>query len=750
MQRIVIHSKRTAQYCATQWVRVQQWYQQRTHADDTWWPWWLPVLCWPSRWLMLCVALAYAGLTIVWTWPLLPEIGNGVIVPTWGVDQPDISQNIWNIWHFANTWHTGDFPLTQAIFYPQQINLLHQSYGLMQLVITAPVALLFGPNVAANSILAVSYWGSAIGMFVLLYAITKQPTTAFLGGWIIAITPAHQMNIAWAADENASIQWIVLLHLSIVWWLRDPQWRRGVLVFCALIINTLASGYLGLFGFVYTVLVVLVALLVRWIPSWHRSVIVHGVMIAAVWAGVSAVLLMSTWSHSPYQTDTFVDVTAGTRDVNFGMRDWYERQSAPSHVVSLFDLVAPTAQQRWWAWMFPMVRIQGSQMGGYIGIGVLVLLVWGVWRVATVRAMAALAAVLLMCAAGLEIRLFPDPQSPALPGLFWLFDTLSVFRNATRPGLFVLWAWIPILLIIVYALSHSRRRVLVVVALVSVWVDFTPMAWVISPQRAAASATAIRDDTSTSAGSVLTLPFGKNDARPLLDQVCHGRPITAGYLARLPAFVTSLRGVMRAPSTAEDVIPVLPIDERANLGVRFVVIKSDTPPYSRGALQAGGAQLVWHNQSEEVWKIPAVTRPALLPGAGWNDPEQDETSQWRWKKWRWSGAKSEIVILSQSDAVVRVALSVGGFANAPVQVFVNGHASFALQVPQLPATVDRVVTIPVRAGLNQVVFATTTRPDYGREIGVLFARLELRDSSAIIGGRTIPAVPQYTERWLCQ
>ena len=87
---------------------------------------------------------------------------------------------------------------------------------------------------------------------------------------------------------------------------------------------------------------------------------------------------------------------------------------------------------------------------------------------------------------------------------------------------------------------------------------------------------------------------------------------------------------------------------------------------------------------------------------------------------------------------------------APVQVFVNGRASFALQVPPLPATVDRVVTIPVRAGLNQVVFATTTRPDYGREIGVLFARLELRDSSAVIGGRTIPAVPQYTERWLCQ
>lgn len=724
--------------------RVSSWYLRRVPGDANIWPWWLPEPIWPT-WRSITVAgVIYALLTVVWTWPLLPGITEGVIVPEWNLTQPDVSQNVWNVWHFMNTWSWGYPLLTQAVFFPQQINLIYQSYGLSQLILAAPMAMWLGPIAGANSILALGYWGGALGMFVVLHALIRRPWVAMSLAWVYAITPAHQMNVAWAADENAALQWLVLLHLTVVYWLRRPDWQRSLLVVAVLVLNTLASGYFGLFGAIYVGLLVLWALWARWVPTWHRQVVVHGMLVVGVWGALAVALLTPPLATYPYQVTTSDASNPLAREGDLTLADWQMRQTLATHVVAVSDLLVPTPDQRWWAWVTPGLHIPGSQMGGYLGMSVVVVMVWAAWRLPAVRSMVLLAGVLLWLAAGLEVRLWPGQPFPSLPGPFWLLNTLSLFRNASRPGLFLLWAWIPLLLALAYALSQIRRQVLVGAIVALMWLEFIPMAWVLTPQRATAAAHVLAEMREP--GAVLTVPFGKNDARPLLDQMCHGRPIMTGYLARVPVQATSLRTLLRPADPYSDVIPVHVVSELAQLGVRYVILTADAPPEHAISLRAGGAEIQGRVDGDEIWRIPPDTTPALLPGPGWWEPEQSGAL-----RWRWSTATSEIWVVSQHDAFIQVAATMSRSDGARAMTMtVNGRDFGEVLVPQMPAMLDRTWRVPVQAGLNRIIFRTETTTDVaGRAIGVSFTRLELVGSSIVPGGTQLPVAPQYPQRWLC-
>ena len=723
---------------------VSAWYMRRVPADTQVWPWWLPEPMWPTWQRTALAAVLYAFLTVVWTWPLLPGLTQGVIVPAWNLAQPDVSQNVWNVWHFMNTWSQGAPLLTQAVFYPQQVNLIYQSYGISQLILAAPIAAWLGPIAGANSILAMGFWGGALGMFVVLHALIRRPWLAMMLAWVYAITPAHQMNVAWAADENAALQWLMLLHVTVVLWLRRPDWRRSLVVVGALCVNTLASGYFGLFGAVYVGLVVIWALWSRWVPMWHRQVVSHGVLIVAVWGALAVALLTPPLATYPYQVVAGDAGNPLVRDRDLTLTDWYMRQTIATHVVAVSDLVVPTPDQRWWQWLTPGWHIPGSQMGGYLGLSVVAVMMWATWRLPVVRSMVLLAGVLLWLAAGLEVRIWPGQPFPALPGPFWLLNTLSLFRNASRPGLFLLWAWIPLLLALAYALAHIRRPVLVGVIVACMWLEFAPMAWVLTPQRASAVAQELAK--SHDLGAVLTVPFGKNDARPLLDQMCHGRSIMTGYLARVPTQATSLRTLLRPADLYADVIPVQVVTELAQLGVRYVVLTADAPPEHAVSLRAGGAELWEQVEGDQIWRIPAPTVPALVPGPGWWDPEQAGAT-----RWRWSTDMSEVWVVSQHDALIQLAATMSRTDEAqPMMLTVNGRDFGAVEVPQMPVMLDRVWRVPVQAGLNRIAFHTRTTTDAaGRAIGISFTRLELAGSSLVPGGAVLPAAPQYDQRWLC-
>lgn len=713
-------------------------------APDLAWPWWLPELTWPSWSALLGASVGYIVLTMLWTWPMVLVWQHGVIVPPWNVDQPDVSQNVWNLWHLINTWQSGNPLLTTAVFYPQQLNLMYQSYGLAQAVLVLPIVAVWGPIAGANAILALGYWGGAFGVFVLIWALSKRPGFAFVVGWIYAITPAHQYNVAWAADENAALQWIVLLHISIIWWLRQPNRWRWIAPLGMLVINTLASGYFGLFGAVYLGLMVLWSLWYRWIPAWHVRILSQSVLIAVLWVGSAVALLAPPLAEYPYADQTDVAANPLARESDLTLADWYMRQTIATHVVAVSDLVLPTQEQPWWRWLAPEVEVPGSQMGGYLGWSVLLIVAWGMWHMPSLRPMLGLAGLIVLLAAGLEMRLWPGQPFPALPGPFWVLNSTAVFRNASRPGLFLLWAWLPLVLVLAQVLVQTRGRWMWLALALLVWGDFMPFTWTSSPQRASAAAPIIKHAPDD--GAVLYLPFEKNGARPLLDQVCHGRASATGYMARVPARVTPMRHVISQPDPWQDVIPVRAVDELANLGIRYVVVSPGTPTYSTDALQVGGASPWAQSGADVIWRIPDATTPALVPGSGWWDPEQNGDT-----RWRWSGARSTVQIIAVRDSVVRIGLTMSRLdASQPLQMWVNGVLYQEFMVPSMPVMLERTVIVPVQAGRNDIVFVTGTTTDpVGREIGVSFSRIEISASAPLIGGTQLPAAPTYARSWLC-
>jgi len=101
--------------------------------------------------------------------------------------------------------------------------MVTQSYGLTNLVMVLPIAYLFAPVVAANMIVLLGFWAGIVLMTILAYRICDSLPLAFIVGCLFVLTPAHLKNVEWAADKNATLHWVVLVHIVGVWWLRRPS-----------------------------------------------------------------------------------------------------------------------------------------------------------------------------------------------------------------------------------------------------------------------------------------------------------------------------------------------------------------------------------------------------------------------------------------------------------------------------------------------------------------------------------------------
>ena len=65
--------------------------------------------------------------TIVMTWPVALSLGDGVMTTPERTVNPDLGQNVWNVWHFAATWRVGDPLWSGLVAAPLAINMATQS-----------------------------------------------------------------------------------------------------------------------------------------------------------------------------------------------------------------------------------------------------------------------------------------------------------------------------------------------------------------------------------------------------------------------------------------------------------------------------------------------------------------------------------------------------------------------------------------------------------------------------------------------
>ena len=713
---------------------------QSTHPLTRWWVIQVPRRS--ARWWAV-VGVAYVVLTVLWTWPLAANFADASIQGMAAVPEKpvDTAQNTWNIWHFRLHWADGSWPLsTERIFYPQRLNLMFQTYALPNLLIAAPLAAVIGDIGAMNVLVVLGFVAAALGMNALLRAYGVSDGLAFGLGWLFVASPAHLSVVQSSGVERAMMGWLLVVHWAIARMVRQPGWRSALVLASALVVASLKSGYYGLYGLVYCGVLTVAALHdVQIRQRWAQMFGWFGSGVAG-WAVVMAVLL--SWPPSGYlgQRATSEQTLVGT---SVALDDWYMRQTDTMHVLSLADIITPPSQHQLWRMLGVAEHYPRPDVDGYLGVGVVLLVLLSCWSERRIWVLAAVTGVLLWLACGPTVRLWEGQTEGTLPGLYALLNSVSVYKNATRPGMFLYFAWIPLTFVLAAALQRVTIWFprLAVVLLVLLVVDFWPPVWGTVRHTPSIVVSLIPKDEP--AGAVLEIPASMDEGQGLLDQMCHGRPLAAGYLARVPDFyVTPMHGVVSPPQETIDVIPSHPLREMGNIGVRYLVVHSDAPYFVLANLIAWEVPLLAKVERERVFRVPVPTEASLVAAKNWWDSEDNGT-----QRWRWSQAESRLIILSERPKVVRIAMTMSSIAPVTAQWRLNGTDVFAHDVPAQPQMMSRVVSLPIVAGVNYLdVRSATTTDEYGRAVGIAFTRLEIVGSSEVLGGEpmVIPATDRDT------
>jgi hypothetical protein len=477
--------------------------------------------------------------------------------------------------------------------------------------------------------------------------------------------------------------------------LARPSVPRVLAAAVVLLITTLAAQYYGLFCALYTVGHAGLACL----DASRREALGRLAAAASVGALWVAGLLPFVWPPGSLAAAE--------------LEDWRIRQAY--HSVALVDLVAPgnlhplwgQAAGPWHRALHPFGYEAGASPG-YVAYALVALALVGGWRRAW--PWLALALACLALAMGPELRLAEAPTGIPMP--FLILDAIGPFRNASRPANFVAVMLVPVAVLVAMGMQNaergdqtvekgrphgSRLTALTPYALILL-LAFENLAapWALTPLRAADGWQAINVDPQP--GAVLELPPRLNDGHGLLNQICQGRPLMGGYLARLPfypavSYPSALRGLWEAEATAEDIVPRSAPAELAALGVRYVAL--DLTQLGRGArgrieawLDDQAITLASATDSRAVYAVdPAAARPLAALGAGWYELESDGG-----RRWRWMGERAELRLLAPAPAAVALTLRATAYgAPRTLQVWQGRGLLASVEVPSAP--LDRAIAL---------------------------------------------------------
>ena len=216
------------------------------------------------------VFLAFAALSILWTWPLTAHLATRI-----PHDPGDPILNIWILW-----WNAHAVPFTARwwsppIFVPLQGALALSEHLAGLGVITTPIQLAGGSAlVAYNVALIASYALSGWFTFLLVYRLTGSPLASFCGGLAFAFAPYRAGQLAHI--QVLTSQWMPAMLLALHAYVADGR-RRWLLAFAgAWLVQSLSNGYYLLF------VPVLLALWTIWFVDW-RTAAARGGAIAITW-----------------------------------------------------------------------------------------------------------------------------------------------------------------------------------------------------------------------------------------------------------------------------------------------------------------------------------------------------------------------------------------------------------------------------------------------------------------------------------
>ena len=222
------------------------------------------------------VLLLYTLLSLLLTWPLLPQLLTHVPgVPQWAFDE---STFLWNIWYFKHTVVDGlQSPLhSELIWYPLGIDLILYTYNFFHALITQPLLVAVNLPFASNVALLTSTVLSGYGVFLLVTYLLKRngqasratAYAAFAAGALYAFASNRAIYAALGHYDMVTTQWIPFYALALLRAL-DPQLTRPQRRKAALLgglffaFNGLAEMITALFLAIFTLIVLFIYLASR-------------------------------------------------------------------------------------------------------------------------------------------------------------------------------------------------------------------------------------------------------------------------------------------------------------------------------------------------------------------------------------------------------------------------------------------------------------------------------------------------------
>jgi hypothetical protein len=230
----------------------------------------------------------------------------------------------------------------------------------------------------------------------------------------------------------------------------------------------------------------------------------------------------------------------------------------------------------------------------------------------------------------------------------------------------------------------------------------------------------------------------------MVHQLCHGRPLAGGYLARTPDYppinaASAMRRLWLAEPMQPDIFAHQPAAELATLGVRFVVLNLDLDAMSgsrsgrlRELLEAPGIALVARTPALELYALdPAAARPVVMPADGWHPPETDGR-----RVWRWIEEAAGLRLLARAPALVSVEVAATAYErDRPLALELDGALLAEVRAPAAPQVRVLRFHLLLPAGEHRLTLRSEAEPaPDGR-------RLSLSVSRLAVTGRILPLAP---------
>ena len=220
--------------------------------------------------LELAVLLAYVGLAILITWPLIQQLDTHII----GYENCTNRMHVWVLWVVKQMLGTGDMSVnTDYIFYPNGSNMV-RLYGsdLFYPVVLSPLVHALSPAVVLNLKVMFSFFMAPFGGYLILRHVGVFRPAAWLGGALFICMPYFLLETFNGVTELVSVEWIPFAVLFTFRTLDRGRVTNAALAALFFLLSTYSSGYNAFFLMMFFVVFVIYRVVVelRGERKWSR------------------------------------------------------------------------------------------------------------------------------------------------------------------------------------------------------------------------------------------------------------------------------------------------------------------------------------------------------------------------------------------------------------------------------------------------------------------------------------------------